>query len=67
MSQMTPFQGPNLLPDDTFLYYTPIYAWVFQVVSFLQVSPLKLCMHLSSPSYVLRAPTILFFSILSPE
>jgi hypothetical protein len=30
----------------------PIYAWVFQVVSFPQVSPLKPCMHLSSPPYV---------------
>jgi hypothetical protein len=37
--------------DDPFQYYPPIYAWVFQVVSFPQVSPLKPCMHLSSPPY----------------
>ena len=32
-------------------YYPPINAWVFQVVSFPQVSPPKPCMH----PYVLRA------------
>jgi hypothetical protein len=40
------------------------YAWVFQVVTFRQVSPLKPCMHLSSPLYVphvlpMKLPTIL--------
>jgi hypothetical protein len=36
--------------------YPPIYAWVFQVVSFPQVSPLKPCMHLYFPHtcYLLR-------------
>jgi len=38
-------------------------AWVFQVVSFPQVSPPKPCRHLSSDPYVLHAPPISFFSI----
>ena len=37
------------LPEDPFQYYPPIYAWVFQVVSFPEVSPSKPCIHLSSP------------------
>jgi len=37
------------LPVDPSYYYSPIYFWVFQVVSFPQVSPPKLCTHLSSP------------------
>ena len=39
---------------------------VSQVVSFPQVSPLKSCLHLSSPPYALHAPPI-SFSIRSPE
>jgi hypothetical protein len=43
------------------IYYRPIYAWVFQMVSFLQVSPPKSCMHLSFPHtcYMLRPFIIL--------
>jgi hypothetical protein len=37
------------------------------VVSFLQVSPPKPCIHLSSPPYTVHGPPISFFSILSPE
>ena len=37
-------------------YYPPIYAWVFQVVSFPRVPQPKPFMHLSSPPYVLYAP-----------
>ena len=48
-------------------YYPPIYAWVSQVVSFLQVSPPKPCLQLFSPPNVLQAPPISFFSIWSPE
>ena len=33
--------------EDTFLYYPPVYAWVFQVVSFHRISPPKSRMHLS--------------------
>jgi hypothetical protein len=40
---------------------------VSQVVSFLQVSPPKPCTCLSCPPYVLHAPSIALFSILSPE
>ena len=47
--------------------YTPIHAWVSQVVSFLQVSPPKPCIRLSSPPYAIRALPISFFSFLSPE
>ena len=35
--------------EDPSEYCPPIYAWVFQVVSFPQVSPPKPCMYLSSP------------------
>jgi len=44
----------------------PIYDWVLQVISFLQVSPPKPCIRLSSPPYALHAPPISLFSILSP-
>ena len=37
--------------------------WVFQVVSFPQVSPPQPCIRLSSPPYVLHAPPISLFSI----
>ena len=37
------------LPADTSQYYIPIYAYVFQVICFPRVSPLKPCTHLSSP------------------
>ena len=47
--------------------HLPTYAWVFHVVSFLQVSPPKPCIRLSSSPYALHAPPISFFSILSPE
>jgi hypothetical protein len=55
-----PLAGP-------FQYYPPIYAWVFQVVSFPQVSPLKPCMHLSSPPYVPHVLPISVFLTSSPE
>jgi len=41
----------------------PSMPGVFQVVSFPQVSPPKPCIHLSSPPYLLHAPSISFFSI----
>ena len=44
------------IPGDSSQYYPPIHAWVFQVVSFPQVSPPKHCIHLSSPPYALHAP-----------
>ena len=46
------------LPEDPSWYYPPIYAWVFQVVSFPQVSPPKPYIHLCSPHtcYLPRPP-----------
>ena len=43
------------LPEDPSLYYSPIYAWVFQTVSFPQVSPPKPSIPLSSPLTLLRS------------
>jgi hypothetical protein len=45
------------LPEDPFWYYPPIYAWIFQVVSFPQVSPRKHRMHISSPIICATCPT----------
>jgi len=56
-----------LLPEYSCQYYPPIYAWVSQVVSFLEVSPQTPCMRLSSHPYSLHAPSNSFFSILPPE
>jgi hypothetical protein len=38
------------LPEDPSLYFPPIYVWVSEVVSYLQVSPPKPCIFLSSPN-----------------
>jgi hypothetical protein len=46
--------SPIPLPESPSYYCPPIYAWVFQVASFPQVSPPKTCMHFSPP-YVLQA------------
>jgi hypothetical protein len=53
--------------EDPFWYYPPIYAWVFQVGSFPQVSSLKPYMHLSSPLYVLHVLPIPVVLTSSPE
>jgi hypothetical protein len=47
------------LAEDRSSYYAPIYAWVYQVVSYPQVFPLKPCTHLFPPPYTLHAPTYL--------
>jgi len=60
-----PVCAPIPLPEDSFEYYPPIYACVFHVVSFSQVSPPKPCMRLSP--IVLHALPISVFSIWSPE
>jgi hypothetical protein len=49
------------------LILSSIYAWIFQVATFPQVSPPKPCTHLSSTQYVLHVLPNSFFSILSPE
>ena len=51
-----------LIPEDPSWYYPPIYDWVFQVVSFPQVSLPK---PLLSP-HVLHTPPILIFFIWHP-
>ena len=57
LNQINPFDASIPLPEDTFEYHPPTYAWVFQVVSFLQISPPKHCMHVFSYPYVLQAPS----------
>jgi len=49
------------------LILSSIYAWVFRLVSFHQVSPPKPCIHLYSTRYVLHAPLNCLFSIWSYE
>ena len=46
------------LPENPPHYHPPVYAWVFQVVSFSQVSPPKSCIRLCSPPYALHTPPI---------
>jgi hypothetical protein len=42
LSQIDPVHTPHIpLPKDPSYYYPPIYSWVFEVVSFPQVSPTK--------------------------
>ena len=61
-------QYPHIpLPENSSLYYPPIYAWVLQVVRFPQVSPPKPCVHLYCGPHILHAPPTLFVSILLPE
>ena len=49
---------PIPLIADPFYSYPPIYAWAFQVVSFVRVFPPKPRMFLSWPPYVPHAPSI---------
>jgi len=68
LSQINSSPFPQiLLPGDQSQYYFFIYAWVSQVVSYPQVSPPIRCIRLFSAPFVLHAPPIPFFSILSPE
>ena len=62
------------LPEDPFQYYPPINNSVFQVVSFLQVFPPKLCIQLSyhltcyttraSLSFLFDHPNNIFWGVL---
>jgi len=46
------------LAEDPSSYYPPFYAWVTQVVPFLQVSPPKSCTRFSSPhTYYMPRPS----------
>jgi hypothetical protein len=49
------------LPERFIIILSPIYVWVFQIVSFVVVSQPKPCIHLSSSPYALHAPPISFF------
>jgi len=70
-----PYPGPDQstscphipFPKDPSYYYPPIYALVFQMAMFPQVSPPKPFIHLHSPSYVLHVKPISFFLIWSPK
>jgi len=55
LSQINADHSRIPLTEDPFEYYTPIYTWVLQVVSFHRVSPLKPCMYICSPPCVLRS------------
>ena len=55
--QSSPYPQTQL-PEDPSEYDLPVYAWVFLVVSFPQVSPPKPCVPLSCLQYVLHAPPI---------
>jgi len=58
----------SVLPlEDPFQDYPPIYDWVFQLVSFPQVSPQKPCMHLPSPQYITCHAQLISSSFVSPE
>ena len=53
--------------EDPFYYYTPMYTYVFQVISFLQVSPPTPYMHFLSPPHILHVSPISLFFISSPK
>ena len=57
LSRARSIQSIPLL-EYSFEYYPPIYAWVFQVASFPQVSTPKPCIHLSSPTYDIQGREI---------
>ena len=63
LGQLNPFHDPIPLFGEPLQYDPAIYSWFFHMVSFPQVSPLKPCIHLSTPPYVLHALLISFFSI----
>jgi hypothetical protein len=58
LSQINPVHAPLSHCLKVRYNIIPIYIWVFLVVSFSQVSPPKLRMHLSFSPYVLHAPPI---------
>jgi len=50
---------------DPSYYYPPIYAWVFQVVSFPQVSPSKPLIHFSPPTIRATCPAHLILDFIT--
>ena len=67
LSEIIPVYAPRPNSWRFILMLSSTYASVFIVVSFPQVSPAKLFIHLSNPPYMLNAPPISFFSIWLPE
>ena len=68
LTHLDPVHTLNIpLPEDPSYYYPTIYILFSQVFSSPQVSPPKLCMRFSSPTYALHSPPIPFFSTLSHE
>jgi len=63
--QIDPVHTPTYYFLEIHLNIILPFTCVSQVVSFLQVSPPKHCIRLSSPPYKLHAHPILLFSILS--
>lgn len=56
-------QNPIQFLQNLFKNQSPIYAYVFQVVSFRQAFPPNPCMYLSPPLHMLHAALILMFSL----
>ena len=63
-ARTSPFPHIPLHEDPS---YPPIYVWVSQVVSFLQVSPPKSCIRLSSHPYALQTPPVSFWILLPAQ
>jgi hypothetical protein len=63
LSQVNPLRTPaKTFLQDPFLYYPPIYAYVFKFVSFSShISPQNPCLHLSSPTTRATSPAQLIF------
>jgi hypothetical protein len=59
--QTKPVHNPTIFLKHPFQHSIPIYEYVFKVASFLQVSPHKPCMHLSSSPHVPYIPANAFF------
>ena len=59
LSQIIPVHAPIPFPQDPSYFYSPIYAWVFQMFSFTQISPSDPCMYLSLMHATCRAYRIL--------
>jgi hypothetical protein len=60
-------QCPHPTSRRSILTLSPIYAWVFEIIYFPQVSPLKPRIHLSPLPYMLHALPITVFVIRFPE
>jgi len=66
MSQINPIHAPSPI-SWKFIFLSPIYVWVIQVLFFPQVFSLEPCMHLSSTLCVPHALSISFILTLSPK